>query len=68
MLVMMVVNWSPTMPPPKSFGWSPTSCAARSIPTESGGYEATKTISGFVALMARTIGVKSAVLGGYVLS
>ena len=45
------------MPPPKSLGWSPTSCAARSMPTESGGYEATNTTSGLVALMARTIGV-----------
>ncbi len=37
MLVMMLVNIRPTIPPPKSLGWSPTSWAARSIPTESGG-------------------------------
>jgi hypothetical protein len=57
MLVITLVNWSPTMPPPKILGCSPTSCAARSMPTESGGYEATNTTSGFVALIARTIGV-----------
>ena len=64
MLVMMLVNIRPTMPPPKILGWRPTSWAARSMPTESGGYEATNTTSGFVALIARTIGVKSVVLGG----
>ena len=37
MLVMMLVNCSPTMPPPNILGCSPTSCAARSMPTESGG-------------------------------
>ena len=42
---------------PKILGWRPTSCAARTMPTESGGYEATYTMSGFVALIARTIGV-----------
>jgi hypothetical protein len=57
MLVITLVNISPTMPPPKSLGCSPTSRAARSMPTESGGYEATNTMSGLVALMARTIGV-----------
>src|SRR5438552_242719 len=40
MLVMTVVNCRPTMPPPKSFGCSETSWAARSMPTESGGYDA----------------------------
>jgi len=49
---------------PKIFGVSPTSCAARTIPAESGGYEYTATMSGFVALIARTMGVKSTVLGG----
>ena len=57
MLVMTVVNCRPTMPPPKSFGCSETSWAARSMPTESGGYDATKRTSGLTALMARTIGV-----------
>jgi hypothetical protein len=57
MLCMTLVNCRPTMPPPKILGCSPTSSAARSIPTESGGYEATNTMSALVALMARTIGV-----------
>ncbi len=34
------------------------------MPAESGGYEATKTMSGLSALMARAIGVKSTVVGG----
>ena len=51
------VKCSPTMPPPNILGSSPTSCAARIMPVESGGYEATKTMSGLVALIARTIGV-----------
>ena len=37
MLVITVVNINPTMPPPRILGCSPTSCTARSIPTESGG-------------------------------
>ena len=54
---MTVVNCRPTIPPPKILGCSPTSCEARTMPTESGGYEATNTMSGFTALIARAIGV-----------
>src|SRR6185295_8361232 len=42
--------------PPKSCVRRPISVAARTIPTESGGYDASRTTSGFVAWMARTIG------------
>ena len=44
------------------------SLIAFTIPTESGGYEQITTMSGFVAWMARTIGEKSVVDGGYRLS
>src|SRR2546427_6762843 len=50
MLVMTLVNCRPTMPPPKILGCRPTSCAARSMPTESGGYDATNTMSALVGL------------------
>ena len=57
MLVITLVNIKPTMPPPTILGCRPTSWIARSMLTESGGYEATNRMSGLVALMARTIGV-----------
>ena len=54
----------PTIAPPNSCVLRPTSVAARTIPTESGGYDASRTTSGLVARMARTTGVKSTVEGG----
>ena len=47
----------PTMAPPNSLVLRPVSVAARTMPTESGGYDASSTASGLVAWMARTIGV-----------
>jgi len=55
----------PTMAPPKREVFNPISVAARTMPTESIGYEATRTMSGFVAATARTIGAKSSVEGVY---
>ena len=64
-LVCKLAYCRPTMPPPNSLVCRSSSLAARTIPAESGGYDATKTASGLVAWMALMIGVKSVVLGGY---
>ena len=64
----MAVACRPTKPPPIIFGLKPISLIAFTMPTESGGYEQITTMSGFVAWMARTIGAKSVVDGGYRLS
>ena len=63
---MIGVNCRPTMPPPNSFtsGPTPISFTARTIATESFGYEATNTRSGFAARMARIMDEKSTVVGG----
>ena len=63
---MIGVNCRPTMPPPKSFTESPTpiSFTARTIATESVGYEQTNTMSGLAARIARIIEEKSTVVGG----
>ena len=54
------------MPPPISFtdGPTPISCTARTMPTESFGYDITYTMSGLAARIARTIEEKSTVVGG----
>ena len=46
------------------FGLNPSSFTARTMPTESGGYEQTTTRSRLAAAIARTIGAKSVVAGG----
>src|SRR5260370_35917741 len=56
------------MPAPIIFGLKPISLMALTMPTESGGYEQMIARSGLVAAMARTIGAKSVVEGGYLLS
>ena len=55
--VLIAVACKPTIPPPNIFAFSPTSLAARIMPTESGGYDATNTRSGLVAWILRTMGV-----------
>ncbi len=49
------------MPAPIIFGLKPISLTARTMPTESGGYEQITKTSGLVACTARTIGAKSVV-------
>ncbi len=55
----MAVDCKPTIAPPIAFGLNPSSFTARTMPTESGGYEQTTTRSGLAAAIARTIGAKS---------
>jgi hypothetical protein len=52
------------MAPPMAFGLKASSFTARTMPTESIGYEQTTTKSGRAAATARTIGLKSTVAGG----
>ena len=63
---MIGVNCRPTMPPPKILTESPTpiSFTARTIATESFGYDITNTMSGLAARMARIMDEKSTVAGG----
>jgi hypothetical protein len=63
---MFASNCRPTMPPPMIFtvGPTPSSFTARTIATDSGGYEQMNTMSGLAARTARMIDEKSTRFGG----